>query len=131
MTKDRARLEAYLRNWRRAGVDYDRFDCVRLVTGWMELNGRPNPLDELPAYRSKAGALRVVKAQGPRLADVVTSFLGAPVRASEAGWGGIAAVSDPPLDCLGIIDGPDGVFLSPHGGLMRVRLTRCEYGWAI
>lgn len=131
MLKDRARLEAYLDKWRRSTIDYRRFDCVRFVAGWVKETTGADPLKAVPEWRSKASALNVIRSRHERLADWATAILGPCVAPGDAGWGDVAAMPDAPFDCLGIIDGREGIFLSPMGGLKRAPVSRCEFAWVI
>ncbi len=126
MRKDRAKLEAYLAEWAGFEVDYNQFDCVRLVAGWARRNGASVTIDE---YASKRAALRVLREA--RLAEFVTRELGEPIPPLQASWGDVVAISDPPMDCLGIVDGREGVFLSLLGGYRRVPLRACAFAWVL
>jgi hypothetical protein len=129
--KDVARLESYLDDWRNVNVNYRQHDCIRFAAGWVkEVTGK-DPLASIPPWQSKASGLRIILSRHDRLADWATDILGAPVSPLKAGWGDIAAVSEPPFDCFGIIDGRMGIFLSPHGGLKHVPLARCQFAWVI
>lgn len=126
--RDAAALDAYLRSVENMKCDYKRFDCVRFAVGWAALRGRTV---DLPRWSSPAGALRAVSREGRRLADLVTARLGEPVAPREAPWGSIIALSEPPLDPLGIKDGSTVIFLSPLGGFYRRPLRDAAFAWRL
>jgi hypothetical protein len=127
--KNRARLEAYLRTCEGMAVDYARFDCVRFITGWLELNGRQI---DLPVWSTPQTAVRAIRKEGGRkVTDLVTSRLGAPVAPYLAPWGSIASFDRKPFDALGIVDGSRVVALSPLGGFHSMPLRAASFAWCI
>ena len=130
-SKDRASLEAYIEPWRTAVCDYENFDCVRFVSGWIEQRTGKNPIRDLPEWRSKRSGVLVATRGHSRVSEHANALLGASVAISEAQWGDVVGIDGPPLDPLGIVDGREGIFLSPLGGLKRVPLRVCSFAWRI
>lgn len=130
-SKDRAALQEYVSRWANAECDYNRFDCVRFASGWVEIRTGFNPLSKLPTWRSERQGREVATSGHNRVAEHADALLGASVAVSDAQWGDIAGISGPPLDPLGIVDGREGIFLSPLGGLKRVPLRACSFIWRL
>jgi len=126
--KDRARLEAFLIRNRCKPVDYRAWDCARYSAAWLAASGHPV---RLPHWSNKFGALRVIRRNGYRLADLMADYAGSPTNPARAPWGAIVALPSPPLDALGIADGSSAIFLAPDGGYTRRPLRACSHAWVI
>ena len=126
--KDRLRLEAFLARNRRRLVDYRDWDCARYAAAWLADSGHPV---SLPYWSNKFGALRAIRRNGYRLADLMDDYAGTPTDPARAPWGAIVALPSPPVDALGIADGSFAIFLAPGGGYTRRPLRACSHAWVI
>ena len=102
-------------------------DCVLWAASAVEATtGVDYMADFRGRYKSAAGAARLIKREGPTLAEAVDKRF-ARVPACRAQRGDLLLAQK----ALGICDGAIGWFVTPDQGLQRVKVRDCEAAWRV
>ena len=131
----RRRLKDFIDRVRKTPLDYEHFDCGPAWAGELvrELTGEDPAAPFRGRYKSRAGALRVMRATGHAdLASLVSTLLPAWEHASQARVGDLVAVPTPgPFGySLGICNGAT-IFVLRDDGVGVMDLLAASHAWRV
>lgn len=124
-------LALYCAGYRALGFDWARANCCHFAAGWLESQGRANPMAGLRETRSKFAAYRLIARLGGSLQEAWTNRLGRePIRAESAQLGDIVLQRLPEGGAMvGVCAGIKVAYALPGGGIGHWPMSEATCAW--